>query len=473
VASGWLPDPNGYTLLAACRALEQAREYQTPNGQTHGALSYWLWHTLQSPTANWQMVQQQVVARVHGAFASQTPQLQGVGDRGVFGGASLTLPVGVNVLEVQGDWLRLSIGQAGGVGMGAQFFVYRQGVTDFKQTDQRVAVIELAEVNDAELWAQVVRRLGDEPAIEPGAQALLFDPGQGQQRLVRLVRLGEAPVEVEDAAFTSLAAAIETSESRFVRLAAAGEQAHFQVGVTDKQAYQVRDAGGQPLPNLQPVSVDDPREVAYRLTHLAKYFNVLELSSPDTMSRLAGKLEVTLMRTPEEPFDEPGGIPTVKHTPSETEPGPDQIFYLRIRNLFEPLEGPPSDAEWYIEERRRRTMNITVLNLAPDYGISRFLPYPGEAEPYYDLEPGETLLLPRTVRPSQAQELPAVASSIPEGAEEAVDVLKVFATTDTTSYDSLQLPPLGDGVRASLVRPRTQEPERTWITTQVMVRAVR
>lgn len=473
VASGWLPDPNGYTLLAACRALEQAREYQTPNGQTHGALSYWLWHTLQSPTTNWQMVQQQAVARVHGAFVSQTPQLQGVGDRRVFGGAALALPVGVNVLEVQGDRLRLNIGQAGGVGMGAQFFVYRQGVTDFKQTDQRVAVIELAEVQDAESWAKVVRWLGDEPTIEPGAQALLFDPGRGQQRTVRLVRRGGAPEDVVEATLTKLAQAIEESDDRFVRLAAEGEQAHFQVCVTDKQAYEIRDAGGQPLPNLQPVPVDEPREVAYRLTHLAKYFNVLELSSPDTMSRLAGKLEVTLMRTPEEPFDEPGGIPSVKHTPSETEPGPDQIFYLRVRNLFEPLEGPPSDAEWYIEERRRRTMNITVLNLAPDYGISRFLPYPGEAEPYYDLEPGETLLLPRTVRPGQAQELPAVASSIPEGAEEAVDILKVFATTDTTSYDSLLLPPLGGGVRASLVRPRTQEPERTWITTQVMVRAVR
>ena len=137
-----------------------------------------------------------MVARVHGAFASQTPQLQGVGDRAVFGGASLALPVGVNVLEVQGDRLRLNAGPAGGVGMGAQYFVYRNGVTDFKQTDQRVAVVgrelvvEDGVVNDAESWARVVRRWATEAAIEPGAQALLFDPGQGQQRAVRLVRGG-------------------------------------------------------------------------------------------------------------------------------------------------------------------------------------------------------------------------------------------------------------------------------------------
>ena len=94
---------------------------------------------------------------------------------------------------------------------------------------------------------------------------------------------------------------------------------------------------GQPLPNLHPVLVDDPQEVADQLDHLAKYFNALELASPDSMSRLAGKLEVKLMRTPEEPFDEPGGIPTVKEC--------EQIYYLRIRNLFERLEGPFSDDE--------------------------------------------------------------------------------------------------------------------------------
>lgn len=465
VASGWLPDPNGYTLLAACRALELAREYRAPNGKRHGALTYWLWHTLQSPTTNWEMVQQQVVAQVHGAFASQTPQLQGVGNRAVFGGASLALPAGVNVLEVQGDKLRLGIGQAGVVSEGAQFFVYRKGVTDFKQTDQRLAVVELIDVLDAESRAKVVRRLAD-GTIEPGCQALLFDPGRKQQRAVRLVHGGEAPAAMVEGALDDLAATIEQYESRFVRVAADGEYAHFQVGVTGQGEYEIRDAGEQPLANLQPAPIADPREAVEQLEHLAKYFNVLELSSPDSMSRLAGKLEVTLMRTPEEPFDESGGIPTVKAN--------EQVYYLRIRNLHEPMQGPPSDASWYIEERRRRTMNITVLNLAPDWSISRFLPPLGDAEDYYDLEPGATLLLPRAELPGVARGLPPLMSSVPAGAKEAIDILKVFATTDTTSYDSLQLPGISEVTkRASLVLPQPQAPERTWITTQVMVRAVK
>ena len=71
--------------------------------------------------------------------------------------------------------------------------------------------------------------------------------------------------------------------------------------------------------------------------------------------------------------------------------------------------------------------------------------------------------------------LPALQSSLPAGMTEAFDILKVLATTDTTSYDSLQLGPLGgSGTKASLVgAPKTQQPERSWITTQVMVRVVK
>lgn len=464
VAGGWLPDPDGYTLLAGCRASELAREYRAPNGKRQGALSYWLWHTLQSPGLNWEMVHQQVTARVHGANPSQTPQLQGAGDRAVFGGAALTLPIGVNVLEVTGDRLRLNIGQAGGAGLGAQYVVYRKGVADFKQTEQRLAVVELTEVMEVESWARIVRRLDDAVSIEPGAQALLFDPGKGQQRTVQWVRDGKAPADVEEAAWAGLTAAIKQFESRFVRLGVAGEGSSFQIGVTDQSAYEIRDQSGNPLPILRPVPVDNPAEVVYRLEHLAKYFNVLELANPDSMSRLAGKLEVKLMRTPEEPFDEPGGIPTVKDRA--------QIYYLRIRNLFERMEGPPSDASWYIDEVRLRTMNVTVLNLAPEWSIERLIPSGSQKQ--FELGPGETLMVPSDL-PGNSMGLPALQSSLPEGRAEAFDILKVFATTDTTSYDSLQLGPLGDSVtKASLVgAPKTQQPERSWITTQVMVRVVK
>lgn len=468
VASGWLPEPNGYTLLAACRALELAKEMRpAPNGKNHGALTYWLVHTLQTPGLNWEAVHQQVVARVHGAYRTQTPQLQGMGERAVFGGVPLSLPMGVNVLEVIGGQVRLNIGSSGGVGKGAQFFVYRQGVTDFKKTDQRTAVVEVdapvvsedGSINGAECWARIRRRMtGDE--ITPGCQAVLFDPGSSQQRLVLLVRGGKAPADLEERALGDLASAMEQQETHFVRPAKDGEMAYFQVGVSANNTYEIRDAGGRPLPNLPAAPIEDPGWAAEQLSHLAKYFNVLELSSPDGLSRLAGKLEVKLMRTPADPFDEPGGIPAVRHTPAGAAPIDDQLYYLRVRNLFDPpLYGG-------VEEVRRCTMNVTVLSLGPDYSISRYLPVRGESP--YDLGPGETLLEHAT------RQLPAVSSSLPPGIDEAEDVLKVFATTDTADYDSLLLPSLSESNRGDRVSsPQQQEPERSWITAQVTARVAR
>lgn len=470
VASGWLPNPEGYTMIAACRALELAREYQVAPGKRHGALTYWLWHALQTPGLTWEMVHQQVVARVHGKFSAQTPQLQGVGNRKVFGGVALAMPEGVNVLEVQGERIRLNVGQAGNAAVGAQYFIYPPGTTDFKERDQRLAVAEIEQViSGMESWARIVRRLRDD-AIEPGAQALLFDPGTERQRSVRLMpqtEEGRAPSDAQEEARTALSMAIAEAEARFVRLASEGEAASFHVAVSEEPAFSILDADLEPLPHLASVPGDDPAEVVYRLIHLAKYYNVLEMDNPDAVSRLAGRLEVKLMKSEEEPFDDPGGIPTVLDS--------EQIYFLHIRNLFEPMDEPSSDASWYIEEMRRRTMNVTLLNLASDYSITRLIPRVTEAVDQIELGPGETLKIPRGDLPGQPMGLPALASGLPEGADETIDILKVFATTETTSYNSLQLPALDDmASRAALVGvPKAQEPEREWITTQVQVRVVR
>lgn len=469
VAAGWLPDPDGYTLFSACRALELATEAPMPNGKRHGYLTYWLWDALQRPMRNWEMVHQQVASRVKGLNPSQTPQIQGVGDRAVFGGATVSLPSAVNVLKVQGDRLQLDVGLSGGAALGAQYFVYPSGVTNFKETEKRLAMVEVIESHNADSWAIIRSRpesAADKP-IEPGAQALLFNPGASQQRSVGLLREVVVPAAVESAALETLTMTLIEGENRFVRLAAEGENAHFLVAVTGKNTYELRDSQGQPIPYLPVAAIDNPAEIAYQLTHLTKYLNVMALNNPNLVSSLAGKLEVTLMETPERAFHAPGGIPTVKSG--------EDIYYLRIRNSFEPLPGPPSDAPGYIEQTRRRTLNITVLNLSPEWEISRIIPTPGEAANQIELGPGQTLLIPRFDLPGEPMQLPAFQSVLPRGATEAEDIIKVFATTETVnSYDSLQLPALRDtGRRAALLGPKPQQPEELWIAAQVSVRVVK
>lgn len=45
--SGWLPEPKGYVLLAACRDNEYAYEYAFNGKERNGALTYWLLDSLQ------------------------------------------------------------------------------------------------------------------------------------------------------------------------------------------------------------------------------------------------------------------------------------------------------------------------------------------------------------------------------------------------------------------------------------------
>mgnify|MGYP001547264349 FL=1 len=80
-ASGWLLEPQGYTLLAACRANESAYEYPFNGHEKIGVLTYWLLDTLRQagPNTSYKMVHDRILAKVHGQFEQQTPMLQGAG----------------------------------------------------------------------------------------------------------------------------------------------------------------------------------------------------------------------------------------------------------------------------------------------------------------------------------------------------------------------------------------------------------
>jgi hypothetical protein len=89
LASGWLTQPRGYTFLAACRAHESAYEYKFQDGACYGALTFWMIDTLRTVQSDQQftykMLHERVLAKVRSQFEAQTPQLQGAGDRIVFG----------------------------------------------------------------------------------------------------------------------------------------------------------------------------------------------------------------------------------------------------------------------------------------------------------------------------------------------------------------------------------------------------
>ncbi|MGZ4864913.1 MAG: caspase family protein [Halobacteriota archaeon] len=470
-ASGWLLEPQGYTLLAACRASESAYEFPFDGQENNGALTYWLLDSLKQIGRGlaYKTLHERILAKVHSQFEEQTPQLQGDGNREVFGSSYVRPYYAVDVLQVDvpKKQVMLGAGQAQGLRKGAQFAVYPVG-TDLSQVGQRIALVEVTKLGATESWATIT----DNPrpdALAQGAQAVLFDPGDVRlQRAVRvLVDQAEARAQVESA--------LQEGGSGFVRLAPQSEPADFQVAINQQNQYEIWDPAGTAIANLRPdIEIneqDAAARVVQRLVHLTKYRNVQELDNHDAMSPLARKLLVELTGVQSEydpadkpnpkPFEDPGNTPTLKEG---------DWTFLRMRNNLSP--GEPNDSS--------RILNVTVLDLQPDWGITQI--YPSGAGVFEPLDPGQEITLP-------------LQASLPQGYADGADRIKVFATTGTTNFRWLELPSLDQpATRSMTTRARTgdpleellaavtvqepatrnlnpaQYPSREWVAAQVEVR---
>ncbi|MUH00920.1 hypothetical protein F7734_55120 [Scytonema sp. UIC 10036] len=190
--SGWLPEPKGYVLLAACRDDEYAYEYAFEGQQTHGALTYWLLDSLQKlgNETTYRDLHNRILAKVNTQFARQTPMLQGECDRIIFGSRSVSSQPTIFVKQVDLEKKRvlLQAGEAQGLHKGAEFAIYQLGTTDFTNTSNRVAVAKIVQVLAQESWAEITTILQQENADSPLRQIRGTDPTGSVTRDMGTVR---------------------------------------------------------------------------------------------------------------------------------------------------------------------------------------------------------------------------------------------------------------------------------------------
>lgn len=415
LASGWLLEPKGYVLIAACRANEYANEIVFEGHEKNGALSYWLVDSLKQigPDFTYAMLQTRLLAKVHGQFAAQSPQLQGEGQRVVFNVTERPQPRSVPVMLVDGDGpILINAGLAQGVEQGTQFGIYPTNEADLTNNEKRIAIVEVTESGPVNSEARIVDQ-APSTTIEAGCQAVRLDAGKmrlrGRVRVVTREGQSEASVRALKAVEDALEAA-----SGFADVATKSETPDYLLTI-EQDEYIICDAGGNRIPNLRPpVTLTDINAVGRvidRLTHLVKYTNVRELDNNDSSSKISQKLIFELVNTP--PDFKPGSPirpqPLATVGPTITVSHGDWAF-LRVRNNFEP-----------------HVLNVTVLDLQPDWSISQI--YPSRAGNYEPIDPGQELILPLHV-------------TLPEDYQSGTDIVKVFATIDTTSFRSLELPAL-------------------------------
>jgi hypothetical protein len=435
---GWLPEPEGYVLLAACRPSEYAYEFAFNGKERNGAVTYWLLDTLRAhgPGLSFSTLHGRIVAKVHTQFVRQTPQLQGEGQFPFLGDRIENIEASVPILEVglPGDRLKLAAGQVFGFSLDAEFAVYPIGTTNFQDKAKRIAIVTVVDVGATDALAEITEKLQDHQ-IEAGCPAIVINPGTTRlAQSIGFVAPTDFPSGAEGTKAEVAIQAVRNALAGSKWAADAGEShaIEIQVGLklTDGTlCYELWDSTGKPIPNLRPdIEAGVPElagQIVRRLEHLARYRAVEQLECYEGTSPLAGKLVVELAgvleryvrgeRPNPRPFSESGATPALEIG---------HWTFLRIRNLS------------------AQKLNVAVLDLQPDWGISQIYPY--ALSDFVELEPGKELPL----IPLQAE--------LPQDYVEGRDVIKVMASIGPANFRMLCLPALD----APVMRSTGKSPEQ-------------
>lgn len=425
VVNGLLPEPKGYTLIAACREHEFAYEKVFEGTERNGALTYFLLKALRQHGTGISVEDlfNQISNQVHKEFERQTPMLMGETERTFLGGQSVgaSRKVPVMKVDIKKNRVQLQMGQASGIKKGAEFDIFKFRTMDFEDGDNRIATAKVVELGASDCWAEVTALYGirtinpqlTEGMIEIGSPAVYLSPGLKQIRKVRLL-LPEALPQFPGVTIASISMKIEEIKTQveghrwieFCSETETDENVDYFVFLNSEGEYWILDANREPIKNvLFPIKIDEPeatKRLINRLIHVARYESILELDNEDAFARLNGKLKVELVKSVKREqivLNADGKVPVLEEG---------ERVMLRMHN------------------ESQRALNISALILQADLSIVKFYP---QGSPY---EP---------VDPEQSKET-RLDIELPENYQEGVDVIKVFATVDQTNFQLLELPPL-------------------------------
>jgi hypothetical protein len=423
--SGWLPEPEGYVLLAACRPSETAHEDEI-NGRDCGALTGRLVPLLEQAngSTSYREIHQRIVTAVHARFSDQTPMLQGEADRVVFGADRVKAAPSVAVLEVRADEIVLGAGQAHGIGPGATFAIDDSPGFGGAQT---LSLVEVVTAGGTTSVARILRP-GTRP-IGIESRATLVRTGSGiVVHAVEVVASEQSASASATPRIEALNAAIQNDASGFVTSLRTGGTPDWRV-LVGAEGHEVIDRSGALVPLLPGVPAAPASafasELVRRLIHVSRFRSIALLDNVDTRSSLAGRLvlEAIDVQSDYEPGALSQGVP-VTRAPVLLKEG--EWLHLAISN------------------RSQREINVALFDLSPSWEVRQIFPAAGDGD-WWAIGPGEDH--PLVLQASIATGL--------EGPGPFREVLKAFATFEPTSFRWLQLPAITalSKARASSVQP--------------------
>ncbi|MEO8391508.1 MAG: caspase family protein [Chloroflexota bacterium] len=422
-----LPEPKGYTLLAACRAHESAYEFPFASGQPNGALTYFICESLNALGfgITYRHLYNRVLGNIRTSWIAQTAQLFGEADRILFGVKEAQANYGVNVLsyDAANQIVVLNTGLALGVNNGTQFAIYPADVINLEKAIA-IAQAEVIAADAAESHAHLLTPPNS--PIQPGMQALLTQLSETAFiSRVRFLPNYQTSQSHETPIFAKVRNAWAAQSSPYTLLTEEGA-ADFYLTIEADATFQILNPLREPLKNIPQVfPVADsatPTRLAQSLAHLGKFSYVLKLNNQNPDSSLWGKLQVDLLDANHQPVralgeDEKATL-IVKNN---------SAFYLNVVILV-------LNADWSIVQLHKK--DIDFIPLDPNFELS------------FDIYGSGRL----------------------NGLQESRDVLKIFATRVSMSLRSLELPPLAQVFDVRLSdRPADKVSLKDWTTEQIEV----
>lgn len=423
VVNGLLPEPKGYTLIAACRDNELAIEKIFEGTERNGALTYYLLKALREYGTELAVEDlfNKISNQVNNDFNRQTPMLIGETNRTFWGGQSVVSNrnAPVRKVDITKNRVQIQMGEASGLKKGAEFDIFRFGTRNSKDSDNRIATVKVVELGASDCWAEVTQLFGfrtinhklAEGMIEIGSPAVYLSPALKQIRKVRVIMPDPLP-QISGVNVAMLPDILKTTKvegHRWIEFCSEDEKdenVDYFVSLNYEGEYWILDAQKEPIKNLLfPIKIDESEattKLIDRLIHVARYETILALDNEDAFATLNGKLKVELGNSEKRkfvPFDTGANVPIVEEK---------EQFHVQIYHKY------------------NQTLNIAALILQPDFSIVQFYPKKG------DLEPVETGQDKGTT----------IELELPENYQEGVYIIKVFATVDATNFKLLELPPL-------------------------------
>jgi hypothetical protein len=429
--SGWAPLGQRYVLLAGCQSSESSYELQpSADGDVqHGALTYFLSRQLAvaGPGTTYRDVFEAAAAQVTGNCSLQHPQLEGEGDRRLFGLQRIEPMRFVPVRERRGQQIVLGAGLAMGASAGSTWAIYPPGT---KQTTDGQAPLGTVKITAARGVTSDAEILAESHPGAIGAAARATELAHDYGDLALAVRLAPSTLQHPDGA--ALAEAIadsgvlrparegETADATVhllpARESAASEDPVPQVPRLPAPAWAVAGKGGELILPLCPAGHGAWQRVRDNLVKRANYQVALNIQNP--VSPLFGAVDLALLR-------QRGDGEWVT---AGTDPGGKTVFTEGERLAFE------------LSNHSAVPLYFYVLDMGLSGRIAPIYPPPGVDKP---LPAGHSVRV--GIRSDERMDLtiPAELPFVPRALGKAaagLETLKLIATTRQTDFHALYQP---------------------------------